>query len=155
MKPYFKNLSLRHLSWHIAGILVLLSSGGCNNDEPALETDQVTVTSMTPVSPANLVFYEAETTNDRITVTYNYQIVHAAGARIWVQPYTNGSKSDDFLYSTSPIYQGSGSKTVIVSIDQGSNDEVKVDQLRIIVTDPDQNVDLLESFIEVDYTFAN
>jgi hypothetical protein len=50
---------------------------------------------------------------------------------------------------------GTGNRDVIFSIDQGSNNEVHVDQLRVAITDPDQNVDLYEEFISVDYTFTN
>ena len=108
-----------------------------------------------PKSPANLVFYESAATNDRVFITYNYQIAHSDGARIWVQPYTNGSKTPGFLYSKSGVFTGSGSRSVIISVEKGGNDDMHVDQLRIIVTDPDQNVDLLERFVDVDFTFSD
>jgi len=154
MKPLINQNFIRGLLNAPILLLVLMSScGDDDNESPAVTS--VTITSMVPQSPANLVFYQTAAENDRVTITYNYNIVPADGGRIWVQPYTNGSLSDDYLYSQSSVYQGSGNRTVIISIDQGSNTEVNVDQLRVIITDPDQTMDLFEDFIDVDYTFTN
>ena len=136
-------------------VFVLTCFTNCGDDDSPEASNQVTITSMDPPSPADLVFYQTAPSNDRVSIEYNYTITNPDGARIWVQPYTNGSISDDFLYSPSSVLQGSGSRSVIISIDQGSNAQVEVDQLRIIMTDPDQNQDLFEDFINVDYTFSN
>jgi hypothetical protein len=128
---------------------------GCSEDDSEPTGNSINITSMDPESPADLVFYQTAATNDRVQISYNYKITHVDGARIWIQPYTGGSLSDDFLYSPSPVLNGTGNRDVIFSIDQGSNNEVHVDQLRVAITDPDQNVDLYEEFISVDYTFTN
>ena len=117
--------------------------------------NQATITSMDPPSPAQLVFFETAITNDRVIITYDYTIANADGARIWIQPYTDGDKSNAFLYTSSKIFSGSGSKTVLISIDEDAVNTVKVDQLRVIISAPDQSTDLFETFIDVDYTFSN
>ncbi|GJM30982.1 MAG: hypothetical protein DHS20C17_36170 [Cyclobacteriaceae bacterium] len=128
---------------------------GCSEDDSQPTGNSITIISMDPPSPANLVFYQTATTNDRVRINYNYNITHTDGARIWIQPFTGGSISDDFLYSPSPVLNGTGNREVIISIDEDNNSEVHVDQLRVSITDPDQNMDLHEEFINVDYTFTN
>lgn len=117
--------------------------------------NSVNITSMDPASPADLVFYQTAATNDRVRIFYDYNITDPDGGRIWIQPYTGGSISDDFLYSPSSVFKGAGSRDVVISIDVGSNTEVHVDQLRVFITDPDQNEDLYEEFVNADYTYSN
>lgn len=134
--------------------VIYLSSCSDDDDSQAVN-NTVNITSIQPPSPADLVFYESAATNDRVTITYDYNISHPDGGRIWVQPYANGSISDDYLYSQSSVYNGSGSRTVLISIaDEGQTTDVHVDQLRVVISDPDQTMDLFEEFVDVDYTFS-
>ncbi len=135
-------------------IVFILLFSGCKDDDGAL-SNKIVITSMDPPSPAQLVFYQSATSNDRVIITYDYTIANADGARMWVQPYTDGKISDEFLYTSSKVFTGSGSRTVLISIDEDAVNPVKVDQLRIVMSDPDQNEDLFETFMDVDYTFGN
>ncbi len=72
---------------------------------------------------------------------------------MWVIPQTNGSKSPEFLYSSSVVYNGNGTRQVGVSIDEASANPVVVDQLKVTMVNPDQSVDLFELFLDVEYTF--
>ncbi|MDN5213397.1 hypothetical protein QQ020_15105 [Fulvivirgaceae bacterium BMA12] len=135
-------------------IVFLLLFSGCKDDDGGL-SNRITITSMDPPSPAQLVFYQSAVTNDRVIITYDYTIANADGARMWVQPYTDGKISNEFLYTSSKVFTGSGSRTVLISIDDDAVSSVKVDQLRIVMSDPDQNEDLFETFVDVDYTFGN
>ncbi len=72
---------------------------------------------------------------------------------MWVQPYTDGDITPNYLYSSSSVYSGSGTREVGISVDDGDGD-VHVDQLRVIMTDPDQTEDLQEFFVSVDFTFS-
>ena len=135
-------------------IIFLLLFSGCKDDEASL-SNKITITNIDPPSPAQLVFFESATTNDRVIITYDYTIANTNGARMWVQPYTDGKISEEFLYTSSKVFSGSGSRTVLISIDDGAIGPVKVDQLRVVMADPDQNEDLFETFVDVDYTFSN
>ena len=156
MKTIKKSLVYRLCKAFSLLILPLIYFSNCSpEDDPAPNTNQVNIVSMDPTSPASLTYYQTTSTNDRVNISYNYQIAHPDGARVWVQPYTNGAKSEGFLYSKSSVLTGSGQRSVIISIDPDATSAIHVDQLRIIMTDPDQNVDLLESFVDVDYTFSD
>jgi hypothetical protein len=133
----------------ILGILGSCSSDG--NGSSNVPANDIAVKSISPNSPATLDHYETGS-NDRVKIDYDYNITYADGARIWIQPFTNGSASPGYLYSKSSIFKGTGSRSVVVSIEEDAG-EVHVDQLRIIVSDPDQTTDLTERFVDVDYTF--
>lgn len=117
-----------------------------NDEEPQKNT--MDIVSITPESPDTLKF------NEFVVITFEYNIANADGARMWVIPQTNGAKSPEFLYSSSIIFSGSGTRQVGVSIDD-SNQSVIVDQLKVTMSDPDQNETLFEKFIDVEYTFEN
>lgn len=146
------------LSWHtqpVSGLcylkfLVLFLS--CDSDEEGTPVNDISITNVDPESPATLNFYETSI-SDRVTITYNYNISHPDGARIWIIPYTGGDKSEGYVYSSSSVYKGSGQRTVILSVEDIGAGPYHVDQLKISITDPDQNVQLLERFIDADYTF--
>jgi len=135
-----KIILLSTLSLFLA--FALSNCGG--NDEGSGNSMDITV--VDPQSPATLKF------NDFVVITYNYSIASAEGARMWIQPYTDGSKTPGYLYSSSKVYTGNGTRQVGVSVD-AEGDPVKVDQLRVVMTDPDQNNTYLEYFVDVDFTF--
>jgi len=128
-----------------------------NNNSGNSEVGEVNVSikSIAPETPATLKF------GDSIAITYDYEVTRAAGARIWIQPYTDDELSSTGIYSLSPVFKGNGTKTVHISITEG--DTVKVDQLRTQVNTPGfillgvltGSSLISESFEPVDYTFTN
>ena len=71
---------------------------------------------------------------------------------MWIIPYTDGDRSPKFLYSSSKVFTGSGTRQVGISIESGS-EPVKVDQIKINMVDPDQTETYIERFQNVDFTF--
>ena len=120
----------------------------CGSDEP--NVTQVVIKSLSPASPATLKYYETDP-NDRIMITYDYLVTEPDGARIWVTGVTSDGSTGN-IYSSSPIYKGSGSKNAILSF-ESDKPSVHIEKLRIHVTNPDQSEDILEQFVDVDYTF--
>ena len=115
----------------------------------------ITIKSMEPASPATLKF------GDSITITYDYNVTRSLGARIWIQPFANGDLAPSSIYSLSPVYKGTGTQTVYVSVSEG--DTTVVDQLKTqintaglillgVLTASDK---LSESFEDVDYMFVD
>jgi len=126
-------------------LFFMLIFSRCGEDDPA---NAINIRDMEPNSPVTLEFGEF------VVITLNYSIAHPEGARVWVQPYTNGSITDNFLYSSSKVFSGNGSRQVGISVDSG-DDDVIVDQLRAVMTTPDQDETLFEAFIDVNYTFTD
>lgn len=126
----------------LAGILAGVIS--CSKEDS--QNNTMEITSITPSSPAELSFGEY------VMIRYNYQIDNQDGARMWVQPYTNGKKTPDFIYTSSKVFNGIGSRDVKVSVKDGDQ-PILVDQLRIFMSTPDQEKALHESFVEVKFTF--
>ena len=120
----------------------------CKKDE-GRKPNSIRITGMDPESPATLDFGEF------VVITTDYYITNADGARFWVQPYTDGEISPGYLYSQSNIYDGSGIREVGISVEEGDDPEVVVDQLRVVCMTPDQDETLFEQFIDVNYTFSN
>lgn len=125
-------------------LFIAFTLSNCGGDEGPKNSIDITV--VDPQSPATLKF------NDFVVITYNYSIASPEGARMWIQPYSDGSKSPAYLYSSSKVYTGSGTRQVGISIEEGE-EPVQVDQLRVVMTDPDQNATFLEYFVDVDFTF--
>lgn len=119
---------------------------GSSDEDPGQNT--IEIISINPESPASLKF------NDFVVITFDYNIVNADGARMWIIPYTDGDNSPEYLYSSSKVFTGSGTKQSGISIESGT-DPVIVDQLKITMVDPDQNETFIERFVDVNYTFTN
>ncbi len=115
----------------------------------------VTITDLDPPSPASLKF------GDSIAVTYDYEVERPAGARIWIQPYSDGALPQSNSYSPSPVFKQKGTETVYVSVTEG--DTVLVDQLKTQINTPGlillgvllSSDPLSESYEAVDYQFTN
>lgn len=125
-------------------VSLLFYNCGGSDDDPG--KNSMDIISMDPKSPSTLKF------NDFVVITFNYTIVSKDGARMWIIPYTNGDRSPEFLYSSSKVFTGSGTRQVGVSIESG-DDAVKVDQLKVNMVDPDQTETFIERFVNVDFTF--
>lgn len=135
----------------MCSLLLFLSSCSSDGDGGGTPANDIVIKSISPDSPATLDHYQTSS-DDRVKINYDYNITHADGARIWIRPYTDGSPSPGYLYSSSSVFKGEGSRDVLVSID-GDAGKVHVDQLKLIISNPDQTEDIRERFIEVDYTF--
>jgi hypothetical protein len=132
-------------------LLIFTSSCGDEKGGGSVPENDIVIRSLSPDSPATLDHYEMSS-NDRVKITYDYNITHVDVAQIWIQPYTDGSISPPYRYSPSTVFKGKGSRDVIVSIGDDIG-KVHVDQLRIKIYNPVTKEDLRERFIDVDYTF--
>ncbi|RMG27554.1 MAG: T9SS C-terminal target domain-containing protein [Bacteroidetes bacterium] len=86
------------------------------------------------------------------TFDFDYAISQAGGARIFIRPYTNGSLTSSYSASGSPNFSGSGTASANFTINSGVN--VKVDALRVRITNDDQSAILLEYFVPVEWYFS-
>lgn len=118
----------------------------CGTDAGDKPRQVMEITSINPESPADMAYREF------VIIRYDYTIDHSEGARMWIQPYTNGSISPRFLYSSSDVFYGEGGREVGISISEGS-EPVNVDQLRLVMKTPDQSEILYETFINVEFSF--
>lgn len=139
----------------IIGIVILLSfltaMNGCSKSDDGgsdAAINKVSIKSKTPNTPASLKF------DEEVIIIYDYEIADPNGGRIWVQPYTNGSISPKYSYTSSPLLTGKGTRTVMISITSGTDDMV-VDQLMLKIASPDGKQTVSESFETVSYTFSN
>jgi hypothetical protein len=134
---------------------LLIAVTGCSDDSPSgpgiPQETGINIVGTAPAFPATLKYYQTAS-NDRVSITFNYSIVEPEGARIWIQPVKKSSNATIY-YSTSPVYKGSGSKTVIVSVSSDA-DTLHVSQLRVVIKTPDQSSTISEFFTDVDYTFS-
>ncbi len=133
-------------------------TNGNNGSHSNIENDpigaSITIKSMEPASPATLKF------GDSIAIAYDFNVTRSLGARIWIQPFANGNLAPSSGYSLSPVYKGTGTQKVYVSVSEG--DTTVVDQLKTqintaglillgVLTASDK---LSESFEDVDYMFV-
>jgi hypothetical protein len=138
-------------------ILLLICFTACSEDSPTgptspPEVTKVDITNITPSSPATLKFYETAS-NDRLTITYDYNVIESGGVRIWIKPVSS-SGGGTAHYSPSPVYTGSGSKTVTVSV-SSNQDSVHISQLEILIRNPSQTETISQTYIDVNYIFTN
>lgn len=130
----------------LAAALMLAVLASCGTDSGGdKDSNNVTIRGMSPGSPASLVV------NEFVEVTYDYEVNDSDGVRIWIQPYTNGIISPGYSYTSSPLFRGSGNRTVRFSIIRG--DMTVVDQLKVKIASADGSQTISERFENVNYTF--
>ena len=127
--------------------VIVLIFNCCDKDDSDSDTSSVTITSISPESPASLSF------GQRVTIIYDYTVVEPEGVRIWVMPYTMGAISPAYSYTSSPLIKGTGSRTVGFSITSG--DSTVVDQIRIKIATANGQETISEFNEEVAYTFTD
>ena len=146
-----KSIEYKHLkklmsqtSWLF---LLLIPVFGCNknDDEPVVST--VTIVTLNPQSPASLSF------GQRVTISYDFEVLEPDGVRIWVMPYSNGTISPKYSYTSSPLFKGNGNREVSFTITSGDT-EIVVDQLKIKIADSTGDNTISEYFETVNYTFT-
>lgn len=113
---------------------------------------RVTLTSLSPESPATLVF------GQEVEFHFDYTTTAPSGVRIWGRPITDGEVRDDFSAHPSPLHpQGEGSGSGFFTID-GDAENVVVDHIRFQMWDVDeegeQDTLLFEKFVPVEYAFV-
>ncbi len=89
---------------------------------------------------------------EQFQVTFDYNINHTGGARIFVRPFTAGSLTSGYSASGSQLFTGSGTETVNFTINSGNN--VRVDSLRIVITNADQTTTLQTLYVPVNLYFS-
>lgn len=90
---------------------------------------------------------------EQATITFDYNINHSGGTRIFIRPFTNGSLTPGYGASGSPTFTGTGSQTVNFTINSGTN--VRVDELRVAITNNDQSETLQTFFVPVNWYWSN
>ncbi len=147
---------MKKLMLYTALLFLTIAFYQCKDDDdggPTVFSDDegnsIQIIEIDPVSPASLEFEEF------VVITFEYNITHSEGARMWVQPYTEGDTSPGFLYSSSKVYSGSATRQVGISVQDGGDGPVNVDQLRVSMVNPDHSIRLIEDFINVNYNFGN
>ena len=130
----------------LVSVLVLIFNC-CDKDDSDSDTSNVTITSISPESPASLSF------GQRVTIIYSYKVVEPEGVRIWVMPYTMGAISPAYSYTSSPLIRGTGTRTVGFSITSG--DSTVVDQITIRIGTANGQETISEFNEEVKYTFTD
>ena len=124
--------------------LILLA---CSGDEKAPVIKEVTISSISPPSPATMLIGE------KITVSFSYNTNIQKGVRIFIRPMNGSELVDDYSASPSTLYTGSGTGTADFTITLGN--DVHVDRLRIQVWNDDETELLDEQFETVDYHFVS
>jgi hypothetical protein len=89
---------------------------------------------------------------EQVQTTFDYNISHPGGARIFVRPMTNGGLTPGYSASGSPLFTGTGTRTVNFTINSGLN--VRVDSLRVHILNADQSKLLSEFFIPVNWYWS-
>lgn len=89
---------------------------------------------------------------EKFEITFDYEINHTGGTRIFIRPFTDGALTPGYTASGSANFSGTGTKTVNFSIKTGTN--VQVDSLRVKMTNDDQSMTLREFFIPVNLYFS-
>ncbi len=87
--------------------------------------------------------------NQNVTITFDYAVDVAGGARIFMRPFTHGSLTPHYSASGSPLYPvGSGSGSGTFRITSG---ETMIDEVRFQIYNADQTALLLEFFVPAYY----
>ncbi len=108
-------------------------------------SDYISNISLDPETPATLQV------GQEVHITFDYATNEAGGVRIFVRPYTDGSRTPNYAAHSSPLYPvGSGTGTGWFTIESGN---VMVDQLEFSMFNADQSLLLVEYFIPVEYHF--
>lgn len=110
-----------------------------------ISTQSVSIIDISPESPSRLSF------DQKVSITFDYAIDRADGARIYIRPITSGNPTPNYAASGSPIFKGEGQQTVNFTIRSGV---VTVDQLRVQVYNSNQNQLLSEFYFPVEFTFS-
>lgn len=128
-----------------AGVILLLTVTLAYGPSASAAGHSVTKFTLNPPTPNVLVH------GQDIAVSYNYATTQPGGVRIFVRPFSGASLAPNYSASGSSILPtGSGTSTQHFTIKAGT---VRVDRLRIQMTDANQSTVLFEAFLPVYYEF--
>jgi hypothetical protein len=106
------------------------------------------VSNITPASPSTV------TGTQQVTMTFDYIINNAAGARLYVTPLSNGLYAPCIFTSSLVVPKGGGQTSRYFFRSPSATGSFAVDQLHITMEDPTTQVILYETYITVNYTFV-
>ena len=133
-------------------ILLTLVLFACSDDDDGgPNTSSIKITSMTPASPATLKYY-GTSENDHVRIVYDYAVIEPNGVRIWIKPKSTTAINYKYVYSPSKICTGTGTNSVIVSVNS-EDESLVVDKLILTIYDPQTEV-RSEDSVAVNYTFS-
>lgn len=89
---------------------------------------------------------------EQVQISFDYNISHPGGARIFVRPFTDGNLTPGYGASGSPVFSGTGTQTVNFTINSGNN--VRVDALRVTILNESQSQTLNTFFIPVNWYWS-
>lgn len=89
---------------------------------------------------------------EQVELSFDYSTDQGSGIRIFARPFTNGSLTNSYAASGSPLYTGSGMGTANFTISSG---EITVDEIRFQILNADQSELLKEFWIPVQYHFGD
>ena len=89
---------------------------------------------------------------EQVFIDFDYLINQPGGVRVFIRPFTNGALTPGYSATGSAAYTGSGSETANFSITAGTN--VRVDELRVNITNEDQSETLQTFFIPVNWYWS-
>ncbi|WP_020538466.1 T9SS type A sorting domain-containing protein [Lewinella cohaerens] len=89
---------------------------------------------------------------EQVNISFDYNVSHPGGARIFVRPFTDGNLTPGYGASGSPIFSGTGSHTANFSINSGNN--IHVDALRVTILNESQTQTLNTFFIPVNWYWS-
>ncbi len=105
----------------------------------------VTNIQLTPPSPALLEF------GADVNISFDYETDHVDGVRIFFRPFSGGNPTENYAAHPSPVYPfGNGAGTGFFTIETG---QVIVDEIKLLMVNPDQSVTFHEFRFPADYTF--
>ena len=143
----------------LLALIVILASilTGCSSDTTSY-TFSISNIVFSPPSPSNMAY------GAHVEITYDYSTNFPYDFRIRVEPYTDGSLSENsdsvgtFLHPKAGREHGSITTRVghgWLSIDsKGPSGSSIVDQIHFLITDEDDIVLLYEIFMDVNYTYG-
>lgn len=89
---------------------------------------------------------------EQVKLSFEYSTDQAGGVRIFARPFTNGSITNAYSASGSPLYMGTGTATANFTISSGT---VTVDEIRFQILNADQSELLKEFWVPVQYHFGD
>lgn len=89
---------------------------------------------------------------EQVNITFDYNINHSGGTRIFIRPFTDGALTPGYGASGSPVFTGTGTQTANFTINSGKN--IRVDHLRVTITNEDQSETLKTFFVPVNWYWS-
>jgi hypothetical protein len=129
----------------IAGTLLLILITLASMSKKAQTENSVTMITLDPQTPNILL-------NDQyVNISFSYTTTQAGGVRIYARPFSDGSRTADYMASDaplSPVGKGTGKQSFTIR-----SGNITVDQVRFQMFNADQTQIIFEAFVPVHYEF--